>query len=63
VRAEKREGNPAVWDVRLAPRGDGLTLTRLAFPGDRQALVVGEASASNSKDGKDSKEGSASGPR
>jgi hypothetical protein len=28
--------------------------------GDRQALVVGEASASNSKDGK---EGSASSPR
>ncbi|HYY96726.1 MAG TPA: hypothetical protein VE713_19635 [Pyrinomonadaceae bacterium] len=54
VRAEAREGSTAVWDVTLAPKGDGLALTRLAFPGDRQALIVGEASASNSKNGKDS---------
>ncbi|MDQ3920370.1 MAG: hypothetical protein M3348_18055 [Acidobacteriota bacterium] len=54
VRAEAREGGTAVWDVTLAPKGDGLALTRLAFPGDRQALIVGETSASNSKNGKDS---------
>lgn len=60
VRAEKREGGTSVWDVRLAPKGDGQALVRLAFPGDRQALVFGEASAGGSKDGKDS---SASAPR
>ena len=54
VREEAREGRAAVWDVTLAPKGDGLALTRLAFPGDRQALIVGDASASNSKNGKDS---------
>ena len=45
ARAEKRERDSQVWDVTLAPKGDGVALTRLAFPGDKQALVVGEASA------------------
>jgi hypothetical protein len=53
VHAEAREGGSSVWGVTLTPKGDGLALTRLAFPGDRQALVVGEASASGSKEGKD----------
>ena len=54
ARAEKRDRVAHVWDVTLAPKGDGVALVRLAFPGDRQSLVFGEASASNSKDGKDS---------
>src|SRR5436305_4058305 len=47
--AEKRDHEAAVWDVTLAPKGDGVALVRLAFPGDKQSLVVGEASASSSK--------------
>jgi len=54
ARAEKREHEASVWDVTLAPKGDGQALVRLAFPGDHQTLVVGEASASSSKDSKDS---------
>ena len=54
ARAEKREHAASVWDVTLAPKGDGQALVRLAFPGDHQTLVVGEASASSSKDSKDS---------
>lgn len=60
VHIEARAVGASIWDVTLTPKGDGLALTRLAFPGDRQALVVGEASASSSKEGKD---GTASSPR
>ena len=54
ARAEKRERVASIWDVTLAPKGDGVALVRLAFPGDRQSLVFGEARASNSKESKDS---------
>jgi len=62
ARAEKREHAASVWDVTLAPKGDGQALVRLAFPGDKQALVVGEASAGNAKGGS-SADSSTAGPR
>src|SRR4051794_36951284 len=36
VKAEPREKSKVGWDVVLAPRGGGLALTSLAFPGDKQ---------------------------
>ena len=62
ARAEKREHAASVWDVTLAPKGDGQALVRLAFPGDKQALVVGEASAGNAKGGSTT-DSSTAGPR
>src|SRR5205085_735731 len=62
ARAEKREHEASVWDVTLAPKGDGQALVRLAFPGDKQALVVGEASPGNAKGGSTT-DSSTAGPR
>lgn len=44
VKVEKREQVRVGWDVVLAPKGDGVALVRLAFPGDSQALVIGDSS-------------------
>jgi hypothetical protein len=43
VRVEKRgsSSKKAGWDVVLSPKGDGLALVSIAFPGDGQMLVVG----------------------
>ena len=62
ARAEKREHESYAWDVTLAPKGDGQALVRLAFPGDKQTLVVGDATASNAKGGSTT-DGSTTGPR
>src|ERR1043166_1809967 len=43
VHTEARTGGASVWDVTLTPKGDGLALTRLGFPGDRQAVVFRKA--------------------
>ena len=51
VRAEKRERGKAGWDVILSPMGDGLSLVSIAFPGDAQMLVVGDAPAGGSQSG------------
>jgi hypothetical protein len=49
VKVEQRGKSKAGWDVVLAPKGDGLALVSIAFPGDSQRLVVdGAAAASNS---------------
>ncbi|HYY98992.1 MAG TPA: hypothetical protein VE642_10395 [Pyrinomonadaceae bacterium] len=49
VKVEQRGKSKAGWDVVLAPKGDGLTLVSIAFPGDSQRLVVdGATAASNS---------------
>jgi hypothetical protein len=45
VRVEQRGKSVAGWDVVLAQKGGGLSLVSLAFPGDRQNLVVGDAAA------------------
>ena len=45
VKAEPRGKAKAGWDVVLAPKGGGLTLTSLAFPGDKQNLVVSDTTA------------------
>jgi hypothetical protein len=60
--AEKREHEAAVWDVTLAPKGDGQALVRLAFPGDKQTLVVGGATAGSAKGGSTT-DSSTAGPR
>ena len=62
ARAEKRERESAVWDVTLAPKGDGQALVRLAFPGDKQTLVVGDTTAGNAK-GSPNTDSSTAGPR
>jgi hypothetical protein len=49
VRTEKRDHSKAGWDVTLAPKGDQMTLVSLSFPGDRQTLVLGDTSGSNSQ--------------
>lgn len=45
VKVEQREKSKVGWDVVLASKGGGLALVSLAFPGDKQNLVVGDAAA------------------
>src|ERR1051325_1163810 len=45
VKVEQREKAKTGWDVVLAPKGSGLTLVSLAFPGDKQNLLVGDSTA------------------
>src|ERR1044072_1500986 len=51
VNAQPREKSKAGWDVVLAPRGGGLALVSLAFPGDKQNLIVGDATAGSTTTG------------
>lgn len=51
VKAESREKSKVGWDVVLAPKGGGLSLVSLAFPGDKQNLVVGDATAGSADSG------------
>ena len=51
VKAESREKSKAGWDVVLAQKGDGLSLVSVAFPGDKQNLVVGDSTAGSSNSG------------
>ena len=51
VKAEQRVKSKTGWDVVLAPRGGGLALVSLAFPGDKQNLVVGDATAGSAGSG------------
>jgi hypothetical protein len=51
VKAESREKSKAGWDVVLAPKGGGLALVSLAFPGDKQNLIVGDATAGSTTTG------------
>jgi hypothetical protein len=48
VKVEQRESAKVGWDVVLAPKGDGVALVRLAFPGERQNLVLGDTTAAGS---------------
>jgi len=45
VKVEQREKSKTGWDVVLASKGGGLALVSLAFPGDKQNLVVGDSAA------------------
>lgn len=54
VKAEPREKSKVGWDVVLAPKGGGLALTSLAFPGDKQNLVVSDATAGSAASGNSS---------
>ena len=47
VSVEKREKSKAGWDVVLAQKGGGLSLVSLAFPGEKENLVVGAAAGSS----------------
>ncbi|MBC7933553.1 MAG: hypothetical protein H7Z38_23580 [Rubrivivax sp.] len=58
VRAEKRKGSKAGWDVVLSSKDDGLALVSITFPGDGQRLVVGGDAA-----GGGSQNGAAESPR
>jgi hypothetical protein len=51
VKVEKREKSKAGWDVVLASKGGGLALVSLAFPGDKQTLVVGDSTAGSADSG------------
>jgi hypothetical protein len=51
VKAERREKSKVGWDVVLAQKGDGLSLVSVAFPGDKQNLVVGDSTAGSSNSG------------
>ena len=51
VKVEKREKSKAGWDVVLASKGGGLALVSLAFPGDKQNLVVGDSAAGSAASG------------
>ena len=57
VKAERREKSKAGWDVVLAQKGDGLSLVSVAFPGDKQNLVVGDSTAGSSSSGASSSVG------
>jgi hypothetical protein len=46
VSVEKREKTKAGWDVVLAQKGGGLSLVSLAFPGDKENLIVGATAGS-----------------
>jgi hypothetical protein len=48
VKVEQREKAKTGWDVVLAQKGDGLSLVSVAFPGDRQNLVVGDSTTAGS---------------
>ena len=50
VKVEQREKSKAGWDVVLAAKGGGLSLVSLAFPGDKQNLVVGNSATAGSAD-------------
>jgi hypothetical protein len=50
VKVEQREKSKTGWDVVLAQKGDGLSLVSLAFPGDRQNLLVGDSTTAGSAD-------------
>lgn len=54
VKVEQREKSKAGWDVVLASKGGGLALVSLAFPGDKQNLVVGDTTAGSSGSGNSS---------
>lgn len=51
VKVEQREKTKAGWDVVLAQKGDGFSLVSLAFPGDRQNLIVGDTTAGSTNSG------------
>ena len=51
VKVEQREKSKAGWDVVFAEKGGGLSLVSLAFPGDKQNLVVGDTTAGSSSSG------------
>ena len=51
VKVEQREKSKAGWDVVLASKGGGLALVSLAFPGDKQNLLVGDSAAGSSDSG------------
>ena len=51
VKVEHREKSKAGWDVVLAQKGGGLALVSLAFPGDKQNLVVGDTTAGSADSG------------
>jgi hypothetical protein len=48
VKVEQRESAKVGWDVVLAPKGGGVTLVSLAFPGDKQNLVLGDSTNAGS---------------
>ncbi|MDT7780755.1 MAG: hypothetical protein QOC99_3267, partial [Acidobacteriota bacterium] len=48
AKVEQRESAKAGWDVVLAPKGGGVALVSLSFPGDRQNLVLGDSTAAGS---------------
>ena len=48
VKVEQREKATTGWDVVLAQKGDGLSLVSVAFPGDKQNLVVGDSATAGS---------------
>lgn len=54
VKVEQREKSKAGWDVVLASKGGGLALVSLAFPGDKQNLVVGDTTAGSAASGNSS---------
>lgn len=54
VKVEQREKSKTGWDVVLAPKGGGLALVSLAFPGDKQNLIVGDATAGSAASGNSS---------
>ena len=51
VKVEQREKSKAGWDVVFAEKGGGLSLVSLAFPGDKQNLVVGNTTPGSSSSG------------
>ena len=51
VKVEQREKSKAGWDVVFAEKSGGLSLVSLAFPGDKQNLVVGDTTAGSSSSG------------
>lgn len=51
VKVEQRGKSKAGWDVVLAQKGGGLALVSLAFPGDKQNLVVGDTTAGSADSG------------
>ena len=54
VKVEQREKSKAGWDVVLTSKGGGLALVSLAFPGDKQNLVIGDSTAGSADSGNSS---------
>ena len=54
VKVEQREKSKAGWDVVLASKSGGLALVSLAFPGDKQNLLVGDTTAGSAGSGNSS---------